>query len=557
MIKFVLIVVAFLILFPSQIQGSFNSPPPPIVTPSTTPQQTDTSYGSPVGVWYGSLYGSTQTSGVGTGGIGIGQTSPMSPSLQPTLGPVTGYECAYGYVTGSSGCVYQPMPVYFVPPPVPTIAVIPVNAISWETPNVSLKADNFNILIHNLSTNEKKYFFGKSSDMVSNVTLHSEPGNKSYTTLEAAWHENGVEMKMNMYFNVKKGRWHLYEIRTYDGKDPANWVFYGELSDKTTCGDELCGTPLGSPFVREFASIGPDPNNPLNTTYMTINFENVRLHPFLNLKYIPTISKISSSKAHQGARVALTGLNFSDTTKVYVGDALMPEQFYTLSEDGLSLSFILSTETPFKINQKYEVYVSNENGQSNKTFLTVTSPAVLRTSNPTSANFGQIMLLTGSGFGYSTGSVVFISPNGSYAGGAPILSWKDKSIVLRIPAVAGNTPYQLQVNMGNQPEGKIAHISNTIPFTVQAGQPYVASIAPSNAKPGKMVTIEGTELGTKPGRVKFITSAKKIIPATIYFWSETKVQFTIPKITSNLDYAVQIVTADGRESSVTFYHVGK
>ena len=71
------------------------------------------------------------------------------------------------------------------------------------------------------------------------LTVHSDPGDPTYTTLEVTWADHGVEMRIYAYFHADGARWWSDEIRTYDGRVPGNWVYYrGRFFDR----------PLGQPF---------------------------------------------------------------------------------------------------------------------------------------------------------------------------------------------------------------------------------------------------------------------------------------------------------------------
>ncbi|MBI3385002.1 hypothetical protein HY030_02300 [Candidatus Gottesmanbacteria bacterium] len=101
------------------------------------------------------------------------------------------------------------------------------NSINWSTSYAKLSASDFYIRIGD------KKFYGKDA------TLNSSPGNY-YTTLEATWHENDVEMRMNMYFQkfVDTGMWEMFELRTYNGNNPGDWIYY-----KDSHGNKVTSTP--------------------------------------------------------------------------------------------------------------------------------------------------------------------------------------------------------------------------------------------------------------------------------------------------------------------------
>jgi len=90
----------------------------------------------------------------------------------------------------------------------------------------------------------------------------------------------------------------------------------------------------------------------------------------------PVINSIFPNPATQGTYITLTGSNFSYASKVYLEGFLLPSNFITVSQDGKSLTFILTTELNYKANQVLTVYVQNENAKSNQFTLTV-APSII------------------------------------------------------------------------------------------------------------------------------------------------------------------------------------
>ena len=88
--------------------------------------------------------------------------------------------------------------------------------ISWITDRVSLEADDFYIV-----ANGEKYYAN-----VEDVQVHSDPGSATYCSLEVEWQENGVEMRLYIYFNATQTHWWSDEIRTYDGQVSGEWIYY-------------------------------------------------------------------------------------------------------------------------------------------------------------------------------------------------------------------------------------------------------------------------------------------------------------------------------------------
>ena len=72
------------------------------------------------------------------------------------------------------------------------------------------------------------------------VEVSGDPGTPdAYTTLELIWREHGVEMRVNLYFESDGTDWWVSESRTYDGRDPGDWIIQE---------GQFLRTPLRSPY---------------------------------------------------------------------------------------------------------------------------------------------------------------------------------------------------------------------------------------------------------------------------------------------------------------------
>lgn len=89
------------------------------------------------------------------------------------------------------------------------------NPVNWSTPYASLKATDFYIRVGD------KRFFGQEP-----IRIRSDAG-QEMTTLEAEWRENGVEMRLYMYFRKNpNGEWEMYDLRTYNDQIQGDWIYY-------------------------------------------------------------------------------------------------------------------------------------------------------------------------------------------------------------------------------------------------------------------------------------------------------------------------------------------
>jgi hypothetical protein len=100
-----------------------------------------------------------------------------------------------------------------------------------ETRQVSLTADLLTIEAGG------EVFNGAGADM----SVRSDAGDAHRQTLELEWVEEGVEMRMNMYFVADGKDWWVNEIRTYDGAVPSDWIHYKGEFFRTALGRAFHG----------------------------------------------------------------------------------------------------------------------------------------------------------------------------------------------------------------------------------------------------------------------------------------------------------------------------
>ena len=146
------------------------------------------------------------------------------------------------------------------------------NPVIWSTDQVALSAEDFYIMA------DGKKFTSQNA----NVSIHSDPGNPNYTTLEVTWNEQGTEMRMYMYFysenltGVIEGatrQWGVTEIRTYDGTNNQNWLYYGEKTSLAPTGVDYNTNEL------KLTSHTP-------TSTGELYFKNLKLRAFLDQGWI-------------------------------------------------------------------------------------------------------------------------------------------------------------------------------------------------------------------------------------------------------------------------------
>ncbi len=147
--------------------------------------------------------------------------------LSHTEGPVTDL-LAKQKGTGDLFVVAKPKSPGILIAPITASLPIKVGGshpVDWQTGTVRFTAEEFWVEI-----NGKKHFLPQ--DLASSV--HSDPGDSRYTTLEVTWNEwiesdTGAqlsEMRFFVYFKSDGQKWWSEEIRTYDGELQGEWIYY-------------------------------------------------------------------------------------------------------------------------------------------------------------------------------------------------------------------------------------------------------------------------------------------------------------------------------------------
>jgi hypothetical protein len=116
--------------------------------------------------------------------------------------------------------------------PTPQLPAVGAAAgVRWQTEVVSLEAADFVIEA------DGKRFVGTPGAM----SIHSDPGTLTYWTLEVEWREHAREMRLNIYFAADDRDWWASQIRTYDGRDPGDWIEYHGVFFKRPLGQTFAG----------------------------------------------------------------------------------------------------------------------------------------------------------------------------------------------------------------------------------------------------------------------------------------------------------------------------
>ena len=167
---------------------------------------------------------------------------------------------------------------------------------------------------------------------------------------------------------------------------------------------------------------------------------------------------------------------------------------------------------------------------------------------PSSANFDQEFTIYGTNLGTS-GSVNFrLSSQSFSSGSAPIVSWGQNQIKVKVPALKKGS-YRVQVVRSDGQK------SNEERFSIKAGQPVVNSNSIQAVNGKYELTFQGSEFGSRRGVVNIYDGSTLVGTGIIKSWSSSRVRIDLPTL-ARKQYGFQIQTADGRKSSVQFFTVG-
>lgn len=163
----------------------------------------------------------------------------------------------------------------------------PAKRIKWKTNSVLLEASDLTI-----SANGKTF-----SANVSNICVRSDPGSASYTTLEVTWVEHDAQMRMYIYFASKDGRWNVSEVRTYNGKNPGDWIMY----------DGFEGNKLGEALIKSSFD--------LNSKSVASYTDSGKVH-FSNIKLLPSFGQGASASCKDPYPQQVETIEVSDKVKL-------------------------------------------------------------------------------------------------------------------------------------------------------------------------------------------------------------------------------------------------
>jgi len=165
-------------------------------------------------------------------------------------------------------------------------------------------------------------------------------------------------------------------------------------------------------------------------------------------------------------------------------------------------------------------------------FTTFTGPKIT-SINPSSAKIGDVITISGSGFGDSQDASIISFPNAS---ANQIVTWSNTQIQCNVPVGTSSGKISVIVNSVQ---------SNEVDFTLLTTGPYISRISPVALVIGGSVAIYGQGFGNSQsaGTVQF----GNIVATNISYWTSTLIQVIVPggSTTGKLSVTVNSVQSNG------------
>ena len=246
----------------------------------------------------------------------------------------------------------------------------------------------------------------------------------------------------------------------------------------------------------------------------------------------PSISGLSLTQGPVGAGFTINGANFGssqgNSTATLNGAPLTVTSW---------LANMINVTVPSGATSG-PVVVTVGGSQSNSATFTVTPPPAITSIAPTSGPIGTNVVITGTNFGPTVGTIQsFVTFNGAQTRAS---NWSDTSITAPVPS--GATTGNVLVNVGGVP-------SNGVVFTVTP-PPSITSLSPNFGPVGTSVTIAGTNFGASQGTSTVTFNGTSATPTS---WSASSIVVPVPAgaTTGNVVVTESGVPSNGVNFTVT------
>jgi len=246
----------------------------------------------------------------------------------------------------------------------------------------------------------------------------------------------------------------------------------------------------------------------------------------------PSISGLSLTQGPVGAGFTINGANFGSSQ----GTSTATLNGAPLTVTSWITNMINVTVPPGATTGNVVVTVGGV--ASNGVLFTVTPPPAITGINPISGPIGTNVIITGTNFGPTVGTIQsFVTFNGIQTRAS---NWSDTSITAPVPS--GATTGNVLVNVGGVP-------SNGVVFTVTP-PPSISTLTPNFGPVGTSVTIAGANFGASQGTSTVTFNGTAASPTS---WSASSITVPVPAgaTTGNVVVTEAGVPSNGVNFTVT------
>jgi hypothetical protein len=252
----------------------------------------------------------------------------------------------------------------------------------------------------------------------------------------------------------------------------------------------------------------------------------------LNVATGPVISSISPTSGGFGTMITINGSNFgvvqSTSIVSYAGVTVIPSSW-----SNTQIALVLPDNAPN--NGNFVVVVGGVYSNSSVPF-SLGGPIISYIS-PSTGSTGTEVTISGQYFG-TQNSGTYVTFNYTTA---TIKSWNNNSITCIVPEFSNSQSNSVAVVVWLD----AYRYSNSYSFNIT--QPSITSVSPNSDNIGAPVTVTGQAFGKTWG-----TITVDGLTAQIINWSETSVQFRIPRVNSAGSKTLTLTT-DGRQTNNSIY----
>ena len=244
----------------------------------------------------------------------------------------------------------------------------------------------------------------------------------------------------------------------------------------------------------------------------------------------PYLASVSPTRIKTGDRLTLTGGNFGNRRST--GYVLFTSNVRPSAADYVSWSNSrIVVKVPARA-QSGNVRVTTSNGTSGTKRIVVESSPHITSVSPRQVLYNQEVTVTGINFGSSRGNST-VRVGSAVIPSSSLDSWSNTRIRFHVPTNMPSGNVTVRTSKGT---------SNAILLEILS--PYLASVSPSNVKPGDRLTLTGANFRSRRGG-SYVRFAPNVRPASgdYVVWSDRRIVVKVPAGAQSGDVKVAVIRA--------------